>query len=243
MDARECVVFTPGVDDREEVFVRPSGAGRELRVGGTSASWYQPGQLLTGSVWDALGVAIAAVEVAAPRVLVLGLGGGSAARLVRATAPDASIVGVELNAAVVDAARASMDLDALNVDVRIEDARRFLKRSGRYDMIVEDCFIGGEDGLAKPSWLLDEGADAICSLLAEGGVAVCDVIHEAADAKRAYSARYRSLVAISLFDCVNQVLVATDRDLDARRLRRMVKSHPILADALGNLTFRTVRPR
>ena len=47
------------------------------------------------------------------RVLILGLGGGSVARVVRALAPRAKIVGVEMNGAVLRAARRHLDLDAL----------------------------------------------------------------------------------------------------------------------------------
>ena len=227
--------------DGEDVFVANAGAGRELRIGGTSASWYQPGRLLTGSVWDALAVPVCALEIEAPRILMLGLGGGSAARLLRAAAPDARIVGVELSADVVEAARAGMDLDALEVEVHVADAKEFLDRPGTYDLIVEDCFMGYEGGLTKPPWFLEAGVDAIRARLARGGVAVCDTIHERAWARQAYGARFASLVRIDLFDCTNGVLVASDRDLDARGLRRRVADHPVLADALGNLTFRTLQ--
>jgi len=229
------------VSGSEDVFVADAGAGRELRIGGTSASWYQPGRLLTGSVWDALAVPVCALETDAPRILMLGLGGGSAARLLRAAAPAASVVGVELSAEVVAAARAQMDLDALDVQVHVADARAFLARPGTYDLIIEDCFMGYEGGLTKPPWFLDAGVDAIRASLAEGGVAVCDTIHERAWAQQAYGARFASLVRIDLFDCTNGVLVASDRALDARSLRRRVARHPLLADALGNLTFRTVQ--
>ena len=54
MDASRLAMFNAAVDDREEVRVLRRGAGVELRVGGTQASWYQPGHAITGSVWDAL---------------------------------------------------------------------------------------------------------------------------------------------------------------------------------------------
>lgn len=229
--------------DASEVRVEHRTHGRELRVGGTSASWYQPGRLLTGSVWDALGVPVLALPPERRReVLILGLGGGSAARLIRAAAPEARIVGVELDGAVVEAARAHFALDELALEVRVADARRFVAEDrGRYDLVLEDCFVGGEDGLTKPPWLPEPGLDEIAARLAPGGVLVCDAIHEATEIGAALAARFASVVRIELFDCVNQVFVATDRPLAARSFRRAVARDPVLADALGNLRFRTVQ--
>jgi len=54
------------------------------RIDGTFASWYEPGRAVTGSVWDALAAPILLLPRARrSRVLILGLGGGSAARIVR----------------------------------------------------------------------------------------------------------------------------------------------------------------
>ena len=220
--------------------MREAGVGRELRVGGTTASWFQPGRLLTGSVWDALALPLCALEEPAPRVLLLGLGGGSVARLIRAASPGAHIVGVELSAAVVEAARSGMGLDALGVEVHVEDAQAFLARPGWYDLIIEDCFSGGPEGLTKPPWILGEGLGLMGDHLSPGGVFVVDTIHEPNAVRRRLRSSYRSLVRIELFDCTNQVFVATDKELDARGLRAKVRADAVLRDALGNLTFRTV---
>lgn len=240
MDASRSTMFNPLVGDRDEVLVKRSGAGVELSVGGTQASWYQRGQILTGSVWDAIALPIAILEVPRPRVLILGLGGGTVARVIRAAAPGARIVGVDHAPHVIEAARGSMDLDELDVEVRVEDALAFLRRSGTYDMIVEDCFLGGEGGLAKPPWIPEPGFDLIRERLSAAGVMVCSAIHECRDIEASLRARYPSLVRITLFDCTNEVFVASRRALDARRLRAAARSSPVLRDALGNLTLRTL---
>src|SRR5690606_16904976 len=101
-------------------------------VDGTFASFWQPGRAATGSVWDALVAPLLLLPPARRRrVLILGLGGGSAARLVRAIAPSAQVVGVELDPAVIDAARRHFELDALGVEVVLDDARRVLERERR----------------------------------------------------------------------------------------------------------------
>lgn len=240
MDASGSAMFNPRVDHRVEVQVRRSGAGVELSVGGTLASWYQRGQILTGSVWDALALPVALFEGSSPRVLLLGLAGGTVARVVRAAAPGARMVGVELAPNVIEAARASMDLDALGVEVHVEDALVFLKRHGTYDLVIEDCFSGGEAGLMKPAWIPEPGFDRIEDRLAADGLVICSAIHEVREIEAALLARYPSVVRITLIDCTNEVFVATHRPLDARRLRAAARANPVLRGALGNLTLRTL---
>ncbi|MFK7991291.1 MAG: spermidine synthase [Sandaracinaceae bacterium] len=220
--------------------VRPHG--RELRVGGTSASWYQPGRLLTGSVWDALAVPLVALPARSRRqLLILGLGGGSAAHLLRAAAPEARIVGVELEEKVVTLARRHFELDRLSLEIQIEDASAFLERdAGGWDFILEDCFIGVDGDLGKPAWFLEHGVEACADRLAPGGVFVVDTIHESGLLCAQMRDRFAHVVGIRLEDCTNHVLVGTDRELDASSLRAAVKAHPLLSDALGNLRFRTL---
>ena len=99
---------------RVSVLIR---AGRRtLRIDGSQASSWQPGRETTGSVWDGIAAGLLALPTSRRRsVLLLGLGGGSAARVVRALAPRARIVGVEIDPAVVKAARRWFDLDALGI--------------------------------------------------------------------------------------------------------------------------------
>ena len=71
-------------------------------------------------------------------VLLLGLGGGSAARVARALAPRARIVGVEIDPSVVRLARRWFDLDALGIEVVVEDARAYLEKCPRrFDAVLE----------------------------------------------------------------------------------------------------------
>src|SRR5204863_7178012 len=101
--------------------------GLRRRVDGTWASAWRPGSPLTGSVWDALVAPLAWLPPARRRsVLVLGLGGGSAARLVRAIAPESRVVGVESSGEVLAAARRWFALDALEIEVVHGCARQYL---------------------------------------------------------------------------------------------------------------------
>jgi spermidine synthase len=224
------------------VEVRESRHGRELLVDGTFASWYEPGRAATGSVWDAIAAPLLALPLARRRnILVLGLGGGSAARLARALAPDARIVGVELDPAVVEVARARLDLDAVGAEVVLADARDFLARERRrYDAILEDVFVGRGDAVHKPDWLPDPGHRLAARLLAPGGVLVSNALDEAPRVARLLRRLFPALVRIEVEDFDNRILAAGPRGLSAPALRRAAGADPVLRDTVPRLRFRTL---
>jgi spermidine synthase len=215
--------------------------GRELRVDGTFASFYQPGRVATGSVWDALGASLLALPPARRRrILVLGLGGGSAARLARALAPRAHIVGVEIDREVVALARRWFDLDTLDVEVVTEDARRFLARERRrFDAVLEDVFVGRGRAVHKPTWMVEEGLPQAAGCVARGGVLTSNTLDETASVAAALREQFPGLLEIGVADYDNRVLVAGPADLSGRTLRAAVAACPELAPSARALRFRT----
>lgn len=224
----------------DQIRVKRSRGGIALKINGTFASWYRPGKVSTGSVWDALVAPLAWLPRARRRsVLILGLGGGSAARLVRAIAPQARIVGVEASAAVLKAARRHFDLDALGVEVVCGDAQRYLAESRRhFDLVIEDVFIGGEASIRKPLWLPDEGLVRAARRLQPGGVLVSNTIDETSEVARVLRKLLPTTLRIGVRDYDNRILVAGPRGLDARALRSAVASQPVLAPSLERFSIR-----
>jgi MFS family permease len=99
------------------------------------------GSLPLFDVWGYYGAGPAWTEGGVPaRVLLLGLGGGTSARILRELYPRAEIVGVELDPEVVEAGRRFLGMPA-DIQVEVEDARAWLVRDdSRYDLIVVDAF-------------------------------------------------------------------------------------------------------
>jgi spermidine synthase len=219
------------------------GRGRELRIDGTFASWYEPGRATTGSVWDALGAGLLALPPARRRsVLLLGLGGGSAARVARALAPRARIRAVEIDPQVVALARRFFDLDALDVEVVVDDARRFLARHrARYDAVLEDVFVGEGGDAVKPEGMLVPGLERAARRVAPGGVLASNALDEAPAQARLLAARFPRVVRIEIAGYDNRVFVAGRAPLAARRLRAAVAAEPLLAATLPRLRLRTLR--
>jgi spermidine synthase len=220
------------------------GGKRTLRIDGSYASTWQPGRETTGSVWDAIAAGLLALPDARRRsVLLLGIGGGSAARVVRAVAPRARIVGVEIDPEVVRAARRWFELDALGVEVVIDDAARFLARTRRrFDAVLEDVFMGDARRLRKPPGFPLPAFDHVRRILRPGGVVVSNTLDETAAVRGVLAERFDRLVRIGIDDYDNQILVASDGPLEAAALRARAAADPVLRPSLAALSFRRVRP-
>ncbi len=217
--------------------------GSELRIDGTLASYYAPGSPLAGPVWDALAAPLAWLPPARRRsVLILGLGGGSAARVVRALAPRARILGVERSAEVVRAARRHLGLGALGVEVVVADAKAFLERArGRFDLVLEDVFVGRGRAVRKPDWLPAPGLALAARRVARGGLLATNALDDAPAAARALAGLFPARVRIAIDGWDNEILAAGPRSLDAPGLRAAVAADPLLAPTLRRLALRTLR--
>ena len=207
----------------------------------TFASFYRPGEIATHCVWDAIAAPILWL---APkrrrRILILGLGGGSVARLARALAPEAEIVGVELDPEVVRLSREHLDLDTLDVQIEIADALAWLEKAeGSFDAILEDVFIGRGDDVHKPDWIPEPAHRLAFDRLARGGVFVSNTLDEHLRVARAMRSRYPAVVAIGTEDYDNRVLVGGSGGLSGAALRQRVAESPILGESLEILSFRT----
>lgn len=215
----------------------------ELRIQGTLASVYDARRGSTGVVWQALAVPLLALPLRRRRaVLILGLGGGSAARVVRAVAPDAHIVGVEHSADVVRAARGHLGLDEVGVEVVVEDALAYLQREERrFDAVIEDVFVGAIRRVRKPGWLPRPGLDLAARRLRPGGVIVCNTIHETGAVARHLRKRRRTLVSMAVTGYWNTILAAGPPALQAARLRAAAARSTVVASALAALRLRTLK--
>ncbi len=231
---------------RSRVQVRTHGKVRELWIDETFASRYRVGSAVTGPVWDALAAPLLLLPPEQRRhILVLGLGGGSVARVARALAPQAHIVGVERDGEVIRMARRWFDLDALGVEVIDADARALLvHEQRRFDAVLEDVFVGRGDAVCKPHWLPRPGLKMATRCLTPGGLLVSNAIDatEAVAVRRAMTELHPGAVEIRIRGYCNHVIAAGPPQVTAWRLRRALATDPTLAPTLGNFSFRTLRP-
>ncbi|MEM9194652.1 MAG: methyltransferase domain-containing protein [Myxococcota bacterium] len=229
------------IDDyRPNVWVREEGGERQLRIDRTLASAYRPGRVETGSVWDALAAPVLLLERPRPRVAILGFGGGTVARVVRALAPDAEIVGVEASKEVLRVAEESFSLHELRVSLHHDDARAFVRQGAPFDLIVDDVFVADEGVLRKPDGMIDPGLRDARMRLRPSGLLATNCLEDLPMASAVLREEGAELGCFEFDDCDNRVLVA-GAGVTPARLQRALRAAPSLARLRRNC--RVVAPR
>ncbi len=75
--------------------------------------------------------------------LILGLGGGTVAKLIRKYWPESEITGVEIDPMMIELGKKYLGLN--NTKVIIQDAYEFIKKNKeKYDLVIVDLYIGDE---------------------------------------------------------------------------------------------------
>jgi spermidine synthase len=225
-------------DSRGAVVLR-RGGGLQLRVNGTLASFQRPGRALTGPVWWGLAAPVTLLRNPRPRVLMLGLGAGSVAGVLRVLAPDAALVGVELDRQVLRLARRHFGLGRLGVEVVVDDVFHYLRRERRlFDLVVEDVFVGSLRSVHKPPGLLDEGYPLIGSRLRPGALVVSNTIHEGPAVMRAMRPFGRRVLSLDVKRHWNRIVIGGGDVPPAREMRRRLRQVPALTALLRQVSVR-----
>ena len=136
---------TVGKDKYE---VRTAGASIRLYSNGVFHSQYNPKQKISNSIWDLLFLpAFFYPSGSLKRILILGVGGGAAIKLLHNYISPDKIVGIELNPTHLKVARRFFKINAKQAELICDDAVKWLKNySGPpFDMIIDDLF-GHKDG-------------------------------------------------------------------------------------------------
>lgn len=223
--------------------MRSREGGLALEIDGTWASWRRPGSSATGSVWDALALPLLALPPSRRRsALLLGLGAGSTARVVRWLAPAIHITGVERNSDVIAAARRRFALGELGVEVHIADAAEFLARTRRrFDLVIDDIFVGRGAAPRKPDWLPTPGLERAARRLEPGGILVSNSLDEASRVRATQCRLWPRVVELRIDGFDNRIFAGSRRALDARALRRVLAAEPKLADLARVVRLRSAR--
>jgi len=147
-------------------------AGLTQSGGIAEAIWRKPLNKLSK---DELGVECA---------LILGLGGGSIAKIVRELWPASRITGVEIDKHMIELGQKYMDLDRYKVDIRNEDATDFLRKNKtKFDLACVDMYTGDK---VPRQFTTDEFILSIKALLPDSGVAVFNRLYYADKRKLAH---------------------------------------------------------
>lgn len=116
-------------------------SGTRILVSGISQSGW-----LVKRVWKAALRKLRQDGFAPGKVLLLGVGGGSAVELVEEFWPSAKITGVEIDSLMIELGKKYLKLGkAKNLKVAIGDAAKWLTHNrAKFDLVLVDLYIGGK---------------------------------------------------------------------------------------------------
>ena len=146
--------------------VRSVGFGTYIKVEGLT----QSGGVVY-EVWQSTLKKVKGKKLDIQRSLILGLGGGSAAKLVKKYWREAKITGEDIDPVMVRLGEKYLDLK--DVEIRVEDAEKFIGREvaagTKYDLILIDMYIGDT---VPEKFQSDKFIKTIHTMLGQGGVAI-----------------------------------------------------------------------
>lgn len=231
--------------------VRTAGNTVRLYTNGVLHTQYNPGQLLTGSVWDLLLLgALFLPRGRIRRVLVLGVGGGAVIRQLLALFPGVHVTGVELNPVHLQVARRFFGLRDARVDLHCENAITWLALydGEPFDLVIDDLF-GERDGQPCRAVRVDEDwFDMLCTHLAPGGGLVVNFAGAREAGAAAWSRlpalrrRFPAAVSLSTPTCENRVVAYLPFTAGPEHLRRVLSGEPRLGGRLLRYGARRLRP-
>ncbi len=105
--------------------------------------------------------------------LILGLGGGSIAKLIRKKWSNAKITGVDIDPVIVGLGEKHMNLESYGVETFIDDAENFLNKAIKnkkiYDLICVDMYV--QDNVPE-QFTTDEFLEKLKMILEKDGIVV-----------------------------------------------------------------------
>lgn len=199
----------------------------EFRVSGAVHAWWHAERFLTGLAWDNLAAASLLRPAGPPKsVLMLGLAGGTALRILRQLLPDSRFTAVDIDRKLVDVAREHMELDEIGMKMVFADAYQWaVGRKERYDVIIDDCYLAGEEDVYRPEKKPSRGVDLLAGLLAPGGLFLTNLVTGAGHrrvqsrTRAAFKRSFAEVRTVTTPDSQNETLVGGDKVMTGTRWR------------------------
>lgn len=141
--------------------VKSLGLGTYIQAGGLT----QSGGVVEG-IWKNTLRKVKKYKREIKSVLILGLGGGSAAKIIRSLWKESKITGIDIDPVMIELGKKYLGLDKNNVDIIVSDAEKF---KGKYDVVIVDLYNGDKfpEKFEKKEFLMK-----VRKSLNEDGVAV-----------------------------------------------------------------------
>lgn len=150
----------------------------EFRVAGAIHASYHRKRFLTGLAWDLIAAAALLRPSGPPRsILMLGLAGGTAYRVLRHLLPECRLTAIDIDPEIVALARQHMALDALDIEVFTQDAYPWLAANRReFDVVCDDIYLAGKTDVFRPQAWNPELLVNLKRAVAPGGLLAVNLV-------------------------------------------------------------------
>lgn len=162
----------------QRVEVWESDQETEFRVEGAVHAWWHRKRLLTGLAWDNLAAAALLRPAGPPRsILMLGLAGGTAFRVLRHLLPEVELTAIDIDQGIVELAQRHMDLDSNRIEIHYADAYEWLRSNKRrFDVVIDDIYLAGKTDVFRPHLWSSEHLSILRKAVAPGGLLTANLI-------------------------------------------------------------------
>ncbi|NOX76481.1 MAG: hypothetical protein GXP17_07710 [Gammaproteobacteria bacterium] len=229
--------------------VRTAGQSRRLYSNGVFHSQYHPQRKHSGGVWDLLVLpALFRPPHRIRRVLVLGVGGGSAIHLLRHFVAPEQIVGVELNKTHLQVARQFFGIKKDMAELHHADAVHWLNayNGPAFDMIIDDLF-GNDTNTERAVPADSPWCQTLLKNLNRNGILVMNFIGSkamrtsACVADPAIARHFKSTFQLSLPAYENVIGVFSGAPANSKILRQRINDIPELNRARLGFRIRKLK--
>ncbi len=220
----------------------------EFRVAGAIHARFHQTRFLTGLAWDLIAAAALLRKQGPPRsVLMLGLAGGTACRILRHLLPNCQLTAIDIDSEIIDLARQHMALDDLGIEVVIGDAYSWLAKNRRkFDIVFDDIYLAGKTDVFRPQAWDSSLLDHLRRAMAPGGLLAVNLVTGAGHRKMQSLTRqilcesFPQVRSLTTQDGMNEVLVAGDSVATGRQLESYASS---FADWRDRMYWNRVKAR
>ncbi|MDX1519263.1 MAG: histidine kinase [Gammaproteobacteria bacterium] len=227
--------------DAQHYEIRTAGKSRRLYKNGVCHSQFNPGNIITGSIWDLLILpSCYQPDVHPARVLLLGVGGGAVIRQLHSLFCPESITGVEKDALHIDLGRRFFGLDMDSLELVEADAVDWLRRhrKHRYELIIEDMFSESSRRPVRAVPADGEWLKCLTRHLSGSGILVMNFASEEEFRESAVCQdmklrnRFTSIYRLTLPTLDNVVVAMHKRAVDHKGIHRNIMHNPVLERAV-----------
>jgi spermidine synthase len=205
-----------------------SDVSTEFRVAGAIHASYHRKRFLTGLAWDLIAAGALLRKDGPPKsVLMLGLAGGTAYRVLRHLLPDCKLTAIDIDEEIISLAREHMDLDALEIEIHTADAYPWLAKNKRkFDVVFDDIYLAGKTDVFRPQAWDPELMEHLRRAVAPGGVLAVNLVtgpgHRTMQSltRNILKKSFPQVRSLTTAESMNEVLVAGDEVATAPRLEK-----------------------